>query len=101
MDTGCIPPNCQLFSVHVSLRATFSGVISHHKFWARKLKANYDEIRVPLWGTHVDDDDSAGYMGYTCRRLITVFLPLRSVSSDKSFKRVTYIRYFPSFLFRK
>ena len=93
MDTGCIPPNCQLFSVHVR-------VISR-KFWARKLKANYDEIRVPLWGTHVDDDDSAGYMGYTCRRLITVFLPLRSVSSDKSFKRVTYIRYFPSFLFRK
>ncbi|SJL25807.1 hypothetical protein PGIN_11A_01924 [Porphyromonas gingivalis] len=91
------PANCQLFSVHVT---TFSGVISR-KFWARKLKANYDEIRVLLWGTHVDDDDSAGYMGYTCRRLITVFLPLRSVSSDKSFKRVTYIRYFPSFLFRK
>ena len=96
MDTGCIPPTVNFFQY----TSTFSGVISR-KFWARKLKANYDEIRVPLWGTHVDDDDSAGYMGYTCRRLITVFLPLRSVSSDKSFKRVTYIRYFPSFLFRK
>ena len=36
MDTGCIPPNCQLFSVHVSLRATFLGR-TKEKILARKL----------------------------------------------------------------
>ena len=28
MDTGCIPPNCQLFSVHVSSHTTFCGTVN-------------------------------------------------------------------------